>query len=263
MSKTKVKSLKDIKCFLLDMDGTIHLSGEAIDGAKESIDRMRKTAKVIFLTNNSSIGRADYVDKIRKMGIDACEDDIYTAGNATIDYLKANGLDKKVYLMGTAKLKAEFIRSGIELVEDNPNIVVIGFDTELTYEKLSKACTFIRNGVKFLATHPDLNCPTTDGYIPDVGSYLSLIKTSTGKDPFIICGKPYTPIGDGIASKTGVEPRLTAMVGDRLSTDIVFGNNNNYVTVLTLTGEATLDDLEKSGLKTDFIIDSIKNWDKY
>lgn len=259
----KVSSLKQIKCFLLDMDGTVHISGVAIDGAVDAIERMRRSARVLFVTNNTSIGRIDYVHKLAAMGICAEEEDIYTAGNATTDYLVSTNQTKNVFLLGTQKLYNEFVSAGIELVDDNPSIVVIGFDTSLTYENLSRACKFIREGVPFIATHPDINCPVKGGYIPDVGSFLALIKSSTGKEPQIICGKPFTPIGDGIKLRTGVEPCYTAMVGDRLATDMVFAHNNNYVSVLTLTGEATVSDLEKSGLTVDFCIDTIANWDKY
>ncbi len=259
----QITSLTQVKCFLLDMDGTIHISGTAIDGAVDAIERMRQSARVLFVTNNTSIGRIDYVQKLAKMGIVACEDDIYTASNATTDYLFAIGQTKKIFLLGTKKLYDEFIKVGIEVVRENPSLVVIGFDTDLTYENLSLACKFIREGVPFIATHPDINCPVKDGYIPDVGSFLALIKSSTNKEPKAICGKPFTPIGDGIKLRTGVEPHLTAMVGDRLATDMVFAKNNNYVSVLTLTGEATQDDLKQSGMTVDFCIDTIANWDQY
>ncbi len=254
--------LSAIKCFLLDMDGTLHVSGTLIDGAADAVERMRRQARVIFLTNNTSLSRLDYVHKLCNMGINADEGDIYTAGNATADYLNKNHSGKKIFLLGTPSLYAEFEKSGIKLTQTCPDIVVIGYDTSLTYENLCKACSFIRSGVPYLLTHPDINCPAKNGYVPDVGSFHALISLSTGKEPFIVCGKPNVPIGEGIKGLTGCENSQIAMVGDRLSTDIRFSLNNSFVPVLVLTGESTEADLAKSGLKGVKVLNSVADWDK-
>lgn len=255
-----MNNLKHIKCFLLDMDGTVHLSGAALPGAAEAVARMRRQAKVIFVTNNTSVSRNSYVKKLCAIGIESTEKDIYTAGNATADYLLSCHKGKKVYLLGTKDFKREFIDCGIQLTDTAPDLVVIGFDTELTYEKLVTTCNFIRGGVPYLATHPDVNCPAASGYIPDVGSFLSLIERSTEKTPFIICGKPFQPIADGIKKLTGCKPREIAMIGDRLNTDIAFAQNNGFISVLVMTG-ATKTVAPDCMNKPDIVLQSIALWD--
>jgi HAD superfamily hydrolase (TIGR01450 family) len=253
--------LKRMECFLLDMDGTVHISGEAIDGAADAVERMRKVGRVLFLTNNTSVSRLKYVEKLNGMGIAAGADDIYTAGNATIDYLKQTAPHSKIYLFGTDSLKEEFTAAGLRLVENEPDLVVVGFHTDAHYRDFAEVCAHIRGGVPFIATHPDLNCPVRGGYIPDVGSFLKLIEASCGKLPLLVCGKPNRPIGDGILRLTGAAPAQTVMIGDRLSTDMVFAKNNGFVSALVLTGEAAERDLEASGLRVDRVLRSIADWD--
>ncbi len=252
-----MKNVQGIECFLLDMDGTVYLGGKLIDGAAEAIERMRAEAKVLFITNNTSVSREDYAVKLTGLGIRTDVEDIYTAGNATIDYLKEIGVTDRVFVLGTPRLTEEFARNGIGLCADDPVMVVIGFDTGLRYDNLSKTCAFIRNGVPFIATHPDFNCPVRDGYIPDVGSFLALIEASTGRRPQEICGKPNAAMARGVLRRTGCAPHKAAMIGDRLMTDMRFASNNDLVGILVLSGEATLDDAKKSGLKLDYILDSI------
>jgi len=256
------KSLKNIKCFLLDMDGTVHLSGKAFPGVREAIGRMRKQARVLFVTNSTLFSRSDQAQKLANMGIQCDEDDIYTSAIATRDYLNQNCQGKKVYVLGTEILKGELKAGGIQVVEDKPDLVVSSFDNTVTFDKLVKTCDFIRAGIPFLATHPDNNYPILGGYWPDAGAKLALIKASTGKDPFVICGKPYKPLGDGVMKLANCKPHEVAMIGDRLMTDVVLAKNNGFVSVLVLTGEATLADHEKSPHKADIILESVAVWDQ-
>lgn len=249
---------QSIKCWLLDMDGTVYLGGKLIDGAAEAIERMRARAKVLFLTNNTSVARSDYAAKLAFMGIRATEDDIYTAGNATTDWLIKNSLTDRIFLLGTDKLQAEFIRAGIGLTDTDPQMVVVGFDTGLKYERLSLCCKHIREGARFIATHPDFNCPVRDGCIPDVGSFLALIKASTGREPELVCGKPNRPIAEGVAARAHCRPDEIAMVGDRLMTDMRFAFNNGFRSVLVLSGEATAAEAERFG-PIDWVIPSIRS----
>lgn len=251
-----MKNLSEIKCFLLDMDGTVYLGGKLINGAKEAVARMRAAGRVLFVTNNTSVSRDDYVSKLRFMGIGAEREDIYTAGDATIAWLKRERIGK-VFLLGTDRLRDEFVQSGIELTETDPEMVVVGFDTGLTYVNLSKTCKFIREGVRFIATHPDFNCPVRDGYIPDVGSFLALVEASTGRRPELICGKPYEEMGRGVRERTGIPPERTAMVGDRLMTDMRFAAANGFASVLVLSGETTAEAAAQSGMALDCVYNSI------
>jgi HAD superfamily hydrolase (TIGR01450 family) len=256
------EKLKKVKCFLLDMDGTVYLGGKVIDGAIEAVERMNAFSRAMFLTNNSSAARADYVVKLNKLGFTVTEDDVFTSGNATIEYLKANYDGKRIYLFGNDNLHEEFIRSGIAPVKDNPDLIVLGFHTSFDYDELTKLCDLIREGVPYIATHPDINCPTERGFKPDVGSFIALIEKSTGVSPILVCGKPNRPIGESIKRKLNLNGNEIAMVGDRLSTDMQFAINNGFVSVLVLSGEATLADLEKTGQKIDVILPSIASWDK-
>ncbi len=255
-----MQRLKEIDCFLFDMDGTIYIEGKLIDGAKETLEFLKERGKkVIFLTNNSSVSACYYVKKLEKMGIMATTEDIYTSGNATTALLLREYQGKTVYLVGTNELKKEFLQCGITLVEDNPDIVVLSYDKELTYEKLVKATRFITFGATYIATHPDINCPATPVYEPDIGSFMALIEKSTGKSPDVICGKPYPSIAKGVESRVNMPSSKIAMVGDRLMTDIRFGNLNHFLSVLVLTGETTLDMAEKSDIKADLVLNSIND----
>lgn len=247
----------------MDLDGTIYLGNRLIEGAREAVYRMRRADKrVIFLTNNSSVSRKDYFLKLRAMGLAVEENDIYTSGNATAAYLKAVHPDKRIYLFGTPNLRYEFMTSGIEPVEDNPDVVAVAFDTAFNYQKLCKVCDYIRGGAYFVATHPDLNCPTADGFIPDVGSVLALIKASTGRVPDTICGKPEKIMARCIEQLTGLGGKKIAMVGDRLMTDIRFAKNNGFASVLVLSGETDEEMLAAGKIKPDVVLPSIGEWDK-
>jgi len=249
-----------IKLFLLDMDGTVYVDGKLIDGALTALEKIRSSGrKLCFLTNNSSRSADEYIEKLFRMGIEISADEIYTSGMATVRYLKEKHPGKTVYLMGTDRLIKEFQGNGITLVERNADIVVVGYDTELTYKKLIFATDNINRGAFYICTHSDINCPSAPYYLPDVGSFIELIKKSTGRSPDIICGKPFEPMGQAVAAKFGLEPYEIAMVGDRLSTDIAFGKLNGFTSVLVLSGETTTEMHDKSDIKADIVIDSIKD----
>lgn len=256
-------NIKDVECFLLDMDGTIYLGNDLIDGAKEFLEELEKQNKrYIFMTNNSSKSKLTYVEKLRKLGINCEVENIFTSGEATAIYLKEESKNPKVFLLGTKDLEEEFIKHGITLVNDSdekPDYVVLGFDTTLTYEKIWKACDYLRDGVKYIATHPDLNCPLEGGkYMPDTGSMIKLIEASTGKLPYII-GKPNKGIVEAISKKFNIEKSTMAMVGDRLYTDVMLGINSDITSVLVLSGEATMGDLEMSDINPTYVFNSVKD----
>lgn len=251
--------LRQKKLFVLDMDGTFYLGDKLIPGSLEFLERLRqKGIDFLFFTNNSSRTRQFYKKKLASMGCFVDEDSIVTSGDVTIRYLKENHSDASVYLVGTGLLEQSFIEGGIKLTKNDPDIVVIGFDTTLTYEKIERACTFIRNGAIFIATHLDLNCPTEDGFIPDCGSMCAMIEASTGVKPRYL-GKPFRDTVDMIQLITGRSNDEIAFVGDRLYTDIAVGVNNGITGILVLTGETMMDDVEKSSVKPDYIFESLYN----
>lgn len=254
--------LKSINCFLLDMDGTFFLGSQIIDGALDFIDTLRKQGKrFIFLTNNSSMGKTAYREKLNGMGCGVGPDDIFTSGEAAIIYLKSIKEGARIFLMGTPYLEDEFERAGFILVKGRdirPDFVVLGFDKTLTYEKIWIACDFLRDGVPYIATHPDINCPIEGRkYMPDTGSMIKLFEASTGRLPTII-GKPYKYIVNAVTAKYNLKKDEVAMVGDRLYTDIRLGKNSGITSILVLTGETTLEDYQSSDIQADCVFPSIK-----
>lgn len=235
-SKAKLEKLKETKLFVLDMDGTIYIGKNVIKGAIEFCEKILSSGKkLIYFTNNASRNPDDYVLRLKNMGFPCSRDMVVTSGDVTVAYLKEHYNGKSVYLLGTPALHKSFADAGIEFSE-NSDIVVSSFDLTLTYEKLEKACTLIRNGAKFFSTHPDINCPTEDGYIPDSGAICAAITASTGVKPRYF-GKPYAETVESIELISGVSRENSVMVGDRLYTDIALGKNNGMTTILVMSGE--------------------------
>lgn len=255
--------LKEKKQFVLDMDGTFYLGDRLFEGSLDFLEKLRTTGRnYLFFTNNSSRTSDFYLGKLARMGCFIREDEIITSGDVTIKYLKENYPDKSVYLVGTDILKESFAKSGINLIDDKPDIVVLGFDTTLTYEKITRACTYIREGAIFLATHPDFNCPVEGGFIPDCGSMCAMIEASTGKKPKYL-GKPYKETVDMISLITGRKREEIAFIGDRLYTDIAIAVDNGITGILVLTGETSLEDVQKSDIKPDLIFESLAELSKW
>lgn len=258
------KKLKEITCFALDMDGTIYLGEKWIEGARDFLRAVEECGKqYIFLTNNSSKNPQAYVQKLSKMGLTVGEDRIVTSGQASIAYLKKHYPGKRVYLLGNELLTEEFLAEGIYLDERAPEVVMVGFDTSLTYEKLCRVCDLVREGLPYLSTHPDFNCPTEHGFIPDAGAIHAFIHASAFRYPDHIIGKPCGDIMDYLAQRAGVTKQQTAMVGDRLYTDVAAGVNNGYTGILVLSGEAGMKEVEESEVVPDLIFTSVKEMIPY
>ena len=249
--------LKDIKLFVLDLDGTFYLGNRLLPNSLRFISRVRGTGRrFLFFTNNSSRTADLYIEKLGRMGLVITRGEIITSGDVTIDYLKRNHAGASVYLMGTKALLEEFISAGVDIASDEetetPDVVVCAFDTELTYQKLERACTHIRNGAVFLATHEDINCPTEDGFIPDLGAFCAAITLSTGRKPKYL-GKPHAETVEKIMAATGVGRGELAFIGDRLYTDVAAGVRNGATGLLVLSGETKAEDVADSPVKPDGI----------
>ena len=251
--------LQETELFVLDMDGTFYLDNEIIDGALDFLEQVKRLGKrYVFFTNNSSKSPNTYIEKLAKMNCHIGRDQILTSGDVMIHYLKENHPGKSVYLVGTPDLEANFRENGINLTEGQPDVVVIGFDMTLTYEKLMRACLYIRNGAEFLATHLDINCPTQDGFIPDCGSMCAAIALSTGKTPKYV-GKPFKETVDYVLAKTGAELEKVTFVGDRLYTDVKTGINNGAHGILVLSGEVKFEDVAVSDVVPEAIFGGLKD----
>ena len=249
-----MSALADIQLFLLDMDGTVYLGNRLLPGSLDFLNYLDETGRDhLFLTNNSSRNAGHYAQKLTKLGWSAQPGEILTSGEATALYLDGEKPASRIYLLGTPDLEAEFASHGFVLTDENPDYVVLGFDMTLTYAKLVRACDLIRAGVPFVATHPDINCPTETGYIPDCGAMTALITSSTGVAPKVI-GKPNREIIDAMFRKKPVRREQVAMVGDRLYTDIVMGHNAGVTSVLVLSGEAKEADIPLAPAKPDYVV---------
>jgi 4-nitrophenyl phosphatase len=249
--------LTGIRCFLLDMDGTFYLGDRLLPGALDFMRYLAASGRdYLFLTNNSSRAADYYAAKLTGMGWPTGRDAILTSGEATALYLNQQKPGARIFLLGTADLENEFTTHGFRLTDDRPDYVVLGFDKTLTYDKLTTACSLIRGGVPFIATHPDFNCPTEDGYIPDCGAMIEFITASTGVRPYIV-GKPHRDIVAAVFAKKPYQPQELAIVGDRLYTDIATGKNAGIASVLVLSGETTAADLEKAEVRPDFVFSGL------
>ena len=255
-------SLRGKKLWLFDMDGTIYTENRLYDGTAELLRTIRQAGgRYVFITNNSSRSLADYVRKLRAFDLPVEEEDFFTSSQAAVLLLKQRCPGRKVYCQGTKSLIREFRLSGIDVTEaaERVDVVVVGFDTELTMDKLRTTCEILTTQtVDFYATNPDLVCPVSFGYIPDCGSICAMIRNATGKTPVYI-GKPEPLMIQTVEEKFGVSPEDTVVVGDRLYTDIAAGLNAGVDAVCVLTGEATVEDIRTGEFQPTFVFESIKD----
>ena len=250
-------SITGTECFLFDLDGTVYLGDQLLPGARDLLAYLEENSRpYFFLTNNSSRSREDYVKKLAGYGLQTPVERIFSSGMATAIYLKNQKPNARVYLVGTPSLEEEFETYGFELSEDDPDFAVLGFDTTLTYQKIWKLCDLVVSGVPYIATHPDINCPTEDGFMPDIGAMMAMIESSTGKKADLIVGKPHQPMVDAIVSLTGFQPEQLTMVGDRLYTDIAMGEAG-IQTVLVLSGETKREDIPAAPHQPDLVCENL------
>ncbi|OGN92886.1 MAG: HAD family hydrolase [Chloroflexi bacterium RBG_13_48_10] len=253
-----MEKLSTVRGFLLDMDGTFYLGDRLLEGALRFIDLLGDQKKeFLFLTNNSSKHRSQYAEKIRHLGLPIAEESVLTSGEATAIYLKEQHPGAHLYLVGTPSLEEEFRQYGFQLVQQEPQFLVLGFDTTLTYQKLWTLCDFVRAGVPYIATHPDFNCPTEKGFMPDVGAMIAFVKAATGRQPDLVVGKPNRLIVEAAAVKMNLRINQLAMIGDRLYTDIALGQTSGITTVLVLSGETKLEDLKDSAFMPDYTFENL------
>ena len=255
--------LKNIKLFILDMDGTIYLEDTRFEGTNPFLNTLKsKDVDVVFLTNNSSRNVESYYQKFLRLSIPVKKKQIYTSGKATALYLLKQKKHPKVYLLGTQDLADEFNNLNIKIVNetyDYPDFVVLGFDTTLSYDKIHKASDYIIAGVPFIATHPDLVCPLKDGKsMPDTGAMIKMFEACTNVSPIII-GKPHQPMVETVLSDFNYKKDEVCVVGDRLYTDIQMAINAGLKSVLVLSGETTQSLLSKQDITPNFVVNTIKD----
>ena len=250
-------SLEDIDCVFLDLDGTIYLGGELISGAIDFLKRLKnKNIKYFFLSNNSSKSVDQYLEKLNNMEIPAIKEDIILSTHDLISWLKINNISQ-TFLVGTVGMQEMLEKENIDTRSEDPEYVVLGYDTEINYDKLSKASYHLHNGVKLVASHPDMVCPSPLGDLPDNGAFMALFEATTGVKPTHICGKPNPQMILHKINDLGLLTEKCAMVGDRLYTDMEMAKKANVKAILVLSGEATKKDLELYSHEPDLVVNSI------
>lgn len=258
----KKQTIEAMKLFLLDMDGTLYLGNRLFDFTEELLGEIRRTGgKYLFITNNSSKSVADYVKKLNSMGIAATREDFMTSSQATAYYLHKHHQGQRLYVCGTESLKAELRSEGFAVTENPQEVdcIVMGFDTELTFRKLHDVSYLLltRQDIPYIATNPDLVCPTEFGSVPDCGSVCGMIYNATGKRPVVI-GKPGPLMPQLAMDKLGYSPAQTCVVGDRIYTDVKSGLSAGCTGILVMSGETTPEILAASPDKPHLVLESAK-----
>lgn len=234
-----------MSAYLFDIDGTTLLGETALPGAVETVTQLRSAGTpFLWVTNNTSRSRDGWLERLDAAGLSPQPTELYTAGDASIDWVAAQAPVPRVHLLGTAELAGDFRDAGIEIVDADPELLVLGYDTTLTYDKAARFARHLLAGVPYVATHPDRTCPTPEGPIPDVGSFMAMFETATGRLPAHILGKPNATMIAGAARRLGVAVEDIVMVGDRLETDIRMANEAGAVSCLVLSGVTSAADLE-------------------
>ena len=253
----KSASLDDLEVVFLDLDGTIYLGSNLIEGALSFLERLEERGiRRFFLSNNSSKSVGQYQEKLRGLGIPASEDEILLSTHDLISWLRENGIDQ-TYLVGTEGMREMLESVGVATASENPQYVVLGYDTEITYEKLSTASIHLHKGVPMVASHPDIVCPSPDGGLPDTGAYMDLFEATTGVRPEHVCGKPNAGMILHKVQDLGLRPDQCAMVGDRLYTDMEMADRAGVHGVLVLSGEATIENLEQAPQSPSVVVGSV------
>ena len=251
------RTLEGIEAVFLDLDGTLYLGDDMIEGALDFLLRLKEEGvQRFFLSNNSSKSVTQYLEKLQGMGVPAASEDILLSTHDLLAWLSANGISE-TYLVGTSGMRQMIEDAGVSTNSVNPQYVVLGYDTEITYEKLSTASIHLHKGVPMVASHPDVVCPSPDGGLPDTGAYMDLFEATTGVRPEHICGKPNAGMILHKVEELGLRPDQCAMVGDRLYTDMEMAERAGVHGVLVLSGEATREDLASAPQNPSLVADSV------
>ena len=258
----KTETIQNMKLYLFDMDGTLYLGSRLYDFTIELLQEIRRTGgKYLFITNNSSKSVADYVKKLAGFGIEATREDFMTSSQATAYYLHKHHEGQRLYVCGTESLKEELRGEGFTVTTniDEVDCIVMGFDTELTFQKLHDVSYLLltRPELPYIATNPDLVCPTEFGSVPDCGSVCGMIFNATGKRPVVI-GKPSALMPELAMDKLGIPKEQTCVVGDRIYTDVKSGLNAGCVGILVMSGETTYEILAQSPDKPHLVLESAR-----
>ena len=248
----------------LDLDGTIYLGNRVFP---ETLPFLAALSELgigdSFLTNNSSRSTDHYLRFLRELGVEAEEAAVFTSTDATVAHLQEEmPQSKRLFVLGTLEMRDEVSQQGFVLTEDDPDdepdAVVVAFDSALTYQRLCRAAYWIGQGKPYIATHPDRVCPSDDkNLLIDCGSICAALHCATGRQPDVVAGKPERRMLTGLMHRLGLEPSQVAMVGDRLYTDMAMARAADALGVLVLTGETTRDDLANTDHQPDLVVEDL------
>jgi NagD protein len=243
--------------FLIDMDGVIYRGSELIAGAQRFVNTLRRSdVPFLFLTNNSQRTRRDVATKLRRMGIQAEEQHVFTCAMATARFLAQQKPNGTAYVIGEGGLLQALHTNGYSVVDHDPDYVVVGEGRSLNFEMFETAVRMIQKGAKLVATNLDPNCPTQQGMRPGCGAIVALLETATGRKAFSV-GKPSPVMMRAARKELGLSADETIMIGDTMETDILGGVQMGYRTILVLSGSTRKEDIDKYAYRPDTIVDSV------
>ena len=252
--------LAGLRHIALDLDGTLYRGGTLFPWTRPFLEQLdRLGIGYTFLTNNASKSVKDYLSHLKRLGLPASASRIYTSTLSTIEYLKeAHPEVKRLHVLGTASMRAEMAEAGYAIVDDDPELVVVSFPTDLTYQRLARTAYWISQGCAYVATHPDRTCPTDEPLVlVDCGAFCACFEAATGQRPVAVLGKPDPIMLRGILDRHGLQPNQLAMVGDRLETDVRMGRNGGVLSVLVLSGAASAEDAGSSTCPPDLVYENV------
>ncbi|MCL2564578.1 MAG: HAD-IIA family hydrolase [Defluviitaleaceae bacterium] len=256
--------IRDKKLFIFDIDGTISLDNRLFEKTKDVFLKLNSQNKHIYMvTNNSSKLPSHYIGNLEKAGLDTDNINLISSIDTALDYLKSTKMSK-IYWAANKAVSAYIKENGFIFCDKNPDCLLLTYDTELNYTKLLKITELLHKNTPYFVTHTDFVCPTDLGYyVPDVGSFMALIKEATGKSPDKSFGKPERYCIDKALEETGLTEKDTIVIGDRLYTDIELGNRAGITSLLVLSGETTMEMYEKSQIKADIVLSGINELYEY
>ena len=247
-------NFENIKYFLIDMDGSFYIGNTPNEGSITFIEKIIQTGRdFLFLTNNSSGNAESFAKKLRGMGVNVGADKILTTCETTSFYLNQKHPGARLFVIGNHHFKEVLFKNGFDLVEENPDFLVVGFDTTLTWDKLKKACLFAERGVPYIATNPDPYYETENGMLPDCGAITAAIEAVNGVSPLVVIGKPHNRMVEAALARLSAVADKVAMCGDRLPTDMVMAIESGLTACLLLCGETTWSMVQESKIKPTYV----------
>ena len=249
-----MRTLRDIECFLTDMDGVLVHEDQPLPGAAELIDRWVATSKrFLVLTNNSIFTARDLAARLARSGLPIPEENIWTSAMATAAFLEQQPGSKTAYVLGEAGLTTALHEAGFVMTDVDPDFVVLGETRSYSFEAITTACRLIVEGARFIVTNPDATGPSRDGLLPATGAVAAMITAATNRNPYVV-GKPNPMMFRSAMNRIEAHSETTAMIGDRMDTDIVAGMEAGLLTVLVLTGVTSATDVETFPFRPDLML---------